>query len=427
MPVPIHAIRRQAELCPGLLRDLEAGVANGLPLDQQLAQHYRRHREFGSRDRRFFSNLAFAWFRWRGWLADPASPGIPDCVLAWLLDAPEMHPALDLLAETLPPPPVPWRALGNAALADKARILGQWRQSSPPELAALAPAWFADALFYPDGTDRGEHLQRCLQAFQLRPPTWLRTATGQAQKTIQLLSRQHIATGAHPVIHQALRLPDGCNREILNSLPEVELQDLASQCVGLICAPADAEAWWDACAGSGGKSFHLADLMNGSGSILATDIRTASIGEGRRRLHRNHIKTISLRAWDGTAATAPDRLFDGVLLDAPCSGIGTWHRNPDARWRTSPDSVPRHAELQSALLNICAGKVRPGGRLVYAVCTLSAAETTGVIESFLAARPDFRLAPAPHPLTGEATSGHIWIWPWQGECNGMFIARLTKS
>ena len=427
-PIPMHAVRKQAELCLGLLCDLELAVARGQPLDQQLSQYYRRHREFGSRDRRFFSALAFAWFRWRGWL--PTMPSQPDAlnyVLAWLLDAPERHPAIEWLASQLPPFLISPHPLGNMPVKEKARIMGQWLQRPPPELDALVPAWFADALFYPSGADRTAHQHCCLQALQVRPPTWLRIRTGHERAMLEFLQHQNMPATPHPRRLQAVSLPGGHNLENLKTMADVEIQDLASQGVGLVCAPGAGESWWDACAGSGGKSFHLADLMQATGSIMATDTRPGILKECRRRLIRTRLHTITLRNWNGTAATAPDRLFNGVLVDAPCSGLGTWHRNPDARWRIAPDAVPRYTALQSELLKICADRVHSGGRLVYAVCTLTGAETVGVIESFLAGRRDFSLESTPHPLTGEATVGLIWIWPWEGNCNGMFIARMKKN
>ena len=423
---PIHAIRKQAELGLTLLRDLETAVAPGQPLDQYLAHYYRQHREFGSRDRRFFSALAFAWFRWRGWLPNHETPDALICILAWLLDAPDTHPAIEYLANNLPPPHPPFQALGSMPMSEKAKVLGQWLQRPPSDVEALVPSWFAKALFYPDAADQSAHLNRCLQAFQVRPPTWLRTRTGSAPDILAELKNHNISASLHSRLAEAVCLPTGANQEILHMLPDVEIQDLASQCVGLVCAPGAGEHWWDVCAGSGGKSFHLAALMNNTGSILATDIRDGILKECRRRMARNRARILDIRKWNGTAATAPDRLFDGVLVDAPCSGIGTWHRNPDARWRTPADSISRHAEIQLNLLNLCANKVRPGGRLVYAVCTLTTAETVGVMEDFLAGRQDFHLESAPHPLTGESTTGLIRIWPWDGNCNGMFIASLKK-
>jgi 16S rRNA (cytosine967-C5)-methyltransferase len=197
----------------------------------------------------------------------------------------------------------------------------------------------------------------------------------------------------------------------------------------LICAPGRGEKWWDVCAGAGGKSLHLADLMDGAGSILATDVRAGSLDGLRRRAARRNVRNIECRVRDGTRDPAPGRLFDGVLIDAPCSGLGTWARNPDARWRTTENDIAQRSgqdRIQQKLLAAGADKVRPGGRLVYAVCTMTIAETTAVIAGFLEAWPDFRLEPTPHPLTARPTAGQVWIWPWEADCNGMFVARMNR-
>jgi 16S rRNA (cytosine967-C5)-methyltransferase len=167
--------------------------------------------------------------------------------------------------------------------------------------------------------------------------------------------------------------------------------------------------------------------MGGAGRVLATDIREAALVELRRRARRADAVRIEPRSWDGACDPAPVTAFDGVLLDAPCSGLGTWHRNPDARWRTPHADVQTKAGVQSALLARCADKVRPGGALVYATCTLTRIENEDVIAAFLAARPDYALAPFRSPLTGMDTDGRVWIWPWDGPCNGMFAARLKRA
>ncbi|MCA1809742.1 MAG: RsmB/NOP family class I SAM-dependent RNA methyltransferase, partial [Lentisphaerae bacterium] len=203
------------------------------------------------------------------------------------------------------------------------------------------------------------------------------------------------------------------------------IQDLASQAVGLICAPRPGEFWWDVCAGSGGKALHLADLMQGAGTVLATDTRSGALATLQKRLRKH--ASLKVRSRLAGTARAPKAGFDGVLVDAPCSGLGTWHRNPDARWRTEREQVISQALAQKQLLDDAAGKVRAGGRLVYAVCTLTKAETVDVLDDFLEHHKEFKPCPGAHPLTGEQSDGRFWIWPWQGKCNGMFIAALQRD
>jgi len=116
-----------------------------------------------------------------------------------------------------------------------------------------------------------------------------------------------------------------------------------------------------------------------------------------------------------------------VLLDAPCSGIGTWHRNPDARWRLAEDELQRKPDLQFKLLLAAAKHVQPGGRLVYATCTLTGDENTRVAEDFRQQRDDFTLDPFENPLDGQPTDGTLWIYPWSSGGNGMFIARFRRK
>ena len=112
--------------------------------------------------------------------------------------------------------------------------------------------------------------------------------------------------------------------------------------------------------------------------------------------------------------------FDGILLDAPCSGVGTWQRNPHARWTTTLEDVHELATTQLALLNHIAGSLKPGGRLIYSVCTLTRTETTAVVDAFSAAHPELE----PHALA--STGPRLTLWPHEINANGMFIAGWSR-
>jgi len=107
--------------------------------------------------------------------------------------------------------------------------------------------------------------------------------------------------------------------------------------------------------------------------------------------------------------------------------MGTWHRNPDARWRIFPDQIRDYADVQKNLLQIAATKVKSGGRLVYSTCTLTTLENTDVIRPFLERNNEFHLENILNPLNREQSNGLIWIWPWEFNCNGMFIAVMKKD
>ena len=160
---------------------------------------------------------------------------------------------------------------------------------------------------------------------------------------------------------------------------------------------------------------------------MATDVHEAKLKETVRRARRSPFHNITTKVWDGKHVVGKTGKYDGVLIDAPCSAIGTWRRNPDARWSLDPDAVGRLAETQGHALRVGANGVRPGGTLVYSVCTLTVAETQDVVRVFLADRPDFQLDPFPHPITGEATEGTLQIWPQESDTDAMFIARMVRK
>lgn len=378
MSQPARATQRQTEVLLRLLAEAETSVGLGHPLDACLAAEFRAHREFGSRDRRLFSEALFACFRWKGALdaggnRDPAAR----LVLAWLLDQRPPAPAIDLLQTSI------------ADAADQAARL----RALPPDV--LVPDWVRAVLSYPAGTDPSVHFDQVVQGFQQRPPTWLRCRRGQREKVLRLCAEAGGDPFAHPQFPDALGLARPLPLDPLHraSGGAFEVQDIASQAVGLLCDPRPGEAWWDVCAGAGGKSLHLADLMENRGRILATDVRESALKELSRRAH-----AASFRIIEGAPiAHAPGtpEIFDGVLVDAPCSGLGTWSRNPDMRWRTPASWVTDKTVVQRGLLERAAPAVKPGGKLVYSVCTITRAETLGVLESFTAAHPEFAPLPAP--------------------------------
>jgi 16S rRNA (cytosine967-C5)-methyltransferase len=209
---------------------------------------------------------------------------------------------------------------------------------------------------------------------------------------------------------------------------EFEVQDLSSQAVGIACAPQGGQTWWDACAGEGGKLLHLSDLMQNRGLIWASDRAAWRLRLLKRRTARARVFNYRAADWDGGARLPTKTKFDGVLLDAPCSGLGTWQRNPHARWTTTPDDVGELSQLQFNLLSHAAAAVKPGGKLIYSVCTLTKAETLQIAQRFQQARPDFQPLRFAHPLDPQApAAAQLFLWPQDFGGNGMFIAAWTRA
>ncbi|MCB1684843.1 MAG: 16S rRNA (cytosine(967)-C(5))-methyltransferase RsmB [Pseudomonadales bacterium] len=181
----------------------------------------------------------------------------------------------------------------------------------------------------------------------------------------------------------------------------------------------------DACAAPGGKLFHLAEACPDA-SLWGVELSRSRLEHLRTEARRLGHNQVNLIEGDATEQTWwPGQAFDAILLDAPCSGTGTWQRNPHARWTTTIDDVRELAATQTALLEHAVPAVKPGGRLVYAVCTLTRSETTAIAEAFTAAHPEFK--PAPLALPGHEPASAIHLWPHELNANGMFIAAWTRS
>jgi len=196
----------------------------------------------------------------------------------------------------------------------------------------------------------------------------------------------------------------------------------------LLCDPQPGQSWWDACAGEGGKTLHLADLMQGRGLVWASDRAGWRLRVLRGRAARAKVFNYRSILWSAGEPLPVVGKMDGVLLDAPCSGLGTWQRNPHARWTTQPRDVAELGVRQFELLSAVASAVKPGGKLIYSVCTLTRSETTAVTIRFQEQFPQFRPLPWRNPLPrGTDRAGPVWLWPQASGGNGMFVAGWRRE
>jgi 16S rRNA (cytosine967-C5)-methyltransferase len=307
------------------------------------------------------------------------------------------------------------------------RFTADPKSIKPQTLAARAvPPWLAPEMDLP--ADYLRQLQR-------EPALWLRARPGAAATLAQKLGSCEPPALGGPLAPLGSQLALDALRysghEDLFLTPAFhagafEIQDLASQLVGHACSPEPGETWWDACAGEGGKLLHLADLMHNKGVIWATDRNERRLAVLRRRAKRAQLFNYRTEVWDDSARLPTKSKFDGILVDAPCSGVGTWQRNPHARWSTTERDVAELAVTQRGLLDQVAGSLKPGGRLVYSVCTLTRSETTQVADAFGAAHPEL----IPTPVFGKgatATAAQMVLWPQDLNANGMFIAAWTMT
>jgi 16S rRNA (cytosine967-C5)-methyltransferase len=212
------------------------------------------------------------------------------------------------------------------------------------------------------------------------------------------------------------------------------VQDEASQLVVALLDPQPGETILDACAAPGGKASAIAERIGTTGRVLAADHNGRRLGLVRRQVRRLNLSTLHCVERDATQSLsdliAPPG-FDRVLVDAPCSGIGTLRRNPDARWRVKPADTTRLADLQGQILRNAAAVLRPGGTLVYSTCTLLQEENEDVIAAFLAATPEFTPAPIdnlPSSLAGlVADDAALRCFPHVHDTDGFFAAKLVRA
>ncbi len=209
------------------------------------------------------------------------------------------------------------------------------------------------------------------------------------------------------------------------------IQDEASQIVIDWLDPQPGERILDTCAAPGSKACGIAERVGAEGHVDAWDRHGRRLALVTRNARRLGLENLSIREFDATQTFPEGSSYDRVLVDAPCSGLGTLRRNPDARWRFEAPSVARLAEIQRALLARAAEAVKPGGVLMYSTCTLREEENQQIISGFLAASEDFQLAgreTAPaviQPLIDEA--GHLQTWPHRHDTDGFFAARLERK
>ena len=355
--------------------------------DRVLRTELRSQRGLMPQESRAISRAVFAYYRWVGWLN---------------------------AADALP------KRLEEAAELQQA--FREHPQSTPDaELSRAVPPWIF------------EHLTVTfdwLRSLQSEPRLWLRARRGTGSALAEKLGD---CVPAGPGILSDILEFRGTKDLFVT--PEMqsgafEIQNIGSQLIGHLCAPRRRETWWDACAGEGGKMLHLADLMKSKGLVWATDRMEWRLKNLRRRAARAQCFNYRTALWEGGAAMPPEFegvQFDGILVDAPCSGVGTWQRNPHARWTTTPDDVRELAAKQTGMLVNASSCLKPGGKLFYVVCTLTRAETLGVVEAFNRQTRGFEPLPVPDLINPqEAPAPYRTLWPEKTGGNGMFIAAWRK-
>jgi 16S rRNA (cytosine967-C5)-methyltransferase len=294
------------------------------------------------------------------------------------------------------------------------------------------PAWIVQGWFAQLGLTETEQLCEWMNQ---TPTIDLRVNILRA--TVEQVESAFISAGILvsrvPHLPQALRLinPAGA----IQNLPGFTqgwwtVQDASAQLVSHLLDPQPGEVVIDVCAAPGGKTTHIAELMGDQGVIWAGDRQSSRLKKLRENIQRLNLASIQTYIGDGRDLPQFQQIADRVLLDAPCSGLGTLHRHADARWRQTPESVQELVVLQKQLLFNTSSFVKKEGILVYATCTLYPLENEQLITEFLTAHPHWRVEFPPVNLSYpscDQSFGWLKVWPHQQHMDGFFMVRLKKT
>mgnify|MGYP001556155567 CR=1 FL=1 len=372
-------------------------------LPARIQSLFAASRAIGSRDRRLHRELIYTTLRFLPWIeplldTDPARAAQVTAWLAADLPATRAYRAATCGDWPACPP----------AVAAKAAQLGA-------DAAALLPAWIgrhcAEAAVAPN-----------LDALHTRASLWLRLQTPDTARVLDEFTANGWTSRCAEILPSALELLAEADVTKTKAWADglLEVQDLGSQLILESAGVASRGRWLDACAGAGGKTLQLAALLGPSGHVDAHDIRPTALRELEARARRAGLGNIAILAAPATG------VYDGVLVDAPCSGSGTWRRAPHLKWTTSAGQVTQAAEKQLALLAQFAARVRPGGQLVYATCSLSRFENEEAVTAFLAAHPDFDLEAPARDFGAIRRSAGLAILPAPHNTDGFFVASLRR-
>jgi 16S rRNA (cytosine967-C5)-methyltransferase len=414
--------------------------AQRVPAAKALKEWGTAHRFAGSGDRAAISGLVFDVLRRRAssaWIMDDDTPrarvfgmmklerGLTADALAALCDGSRFAP------DTLTP-------------AERHALTVRTLNGAPAAVAGDYPEWMDEHLAEVFGDDRVAEAA----AMARRAPLDLRVNTLKAKREKAAASLAHL--GAKPTKWSpwGLRIALGADARNPGVHAEedflkggVEVQDEGSQLAALFSAAKPGEQVIDLCAGAGGKTLALAAMMQGKGRLIATDGDKRQLAPIHERLSRAGVHNAEVRAPKGDADPLADirASADLVLIDAPCTGTGTWRRNPDAKWRIRPGALEVRLKAQTEVLDRAAPLVKPGGRIVYITCSVLPAENNAQIRGFLARQPGFSVVPPAQvvgPLWDKAedflaatlqSPEGLLMTPRRTGTDGFFVSVLTRG
>ena len=426
------------EAAIGLLHTIGDG---GAPADDTVANYFRRHRFAGVKDRAAISKHIYGVLRHRGvidwWLEKHnALRDARRRMLAQLALYEEWNP--DQISRACDGDQFrPGRLdYGETQLVEALAGQKPEHRDMPLDARCNFPAWLTPFLERALGRD----VSREMGAMQTEAPLDLRTnlIKTNREEVLRSLEMEDIRPGPTPLSPIGLRLyervPLGQSETFKRG--DVEVQDEGSQLAALMADVKPGMRVVDFCAGAGGKTLALAGQMKNRGHLVAADVAGKRLERATQRLRRagaSIVQRVTLTGARDKWVKRHAEGFDCVFVDAPCTGTGTWRRNPDAKWRLRPKDIEELTAIQADILDSAQRLVKPGGRLVYATCSLLMEEDEDQVEKVLATHPDFTLKPIADvwrdtigtdcPVKGDM----LRLTPAHHRTDGFFAAVMTRK
>ena len=307
-------------------------------------------------------------------------------------------------------------------------------EEQPLSVQAEFPEWLVDKL---RGSQTDAEILTLGLSMQQGAPLDIRVNTLLAKRCdiLQALHEKNIEASATPYSPIGIRLKEKIplTRDALFVGGQIEVQDEGSQLLGFLLTPKRTDMVVDFCAGAGGKTLMLSALMNSQGRLYAMDVSEKRLNNLKPRLKRSSASNIQPMLIDNENDLKVKRLagkIDRVLVDAPCSGLGTLRRSPDLKFRVSPGGIAEYSQRQAAILEAASRLLKKGGRLVYATCSILPEENQHIVQAFLAAHADFVLRPAKDILLQQKieldTGDYLELRPHLHGTDGFFAAVLER-
>jgi 16S rRNA (cytosine967-C5)-methyltransferase len=395
------------------------------PADAVTTRYFRSHGKIGHRDRGTIAEAVFAALRHKLEFAQLAQSGSGPLTRRLTLLGLAYVAGMEAVIAKVGPAEAEW--LKRISTVD--------RMTLPLETRCNLPGWLFDALGKRfDNTE----LEQLCNALNRPAPLDLRANVIKATRENALSNLAAVGVKAAPTPFSPLGIRLA-NKPALQNLTifadgGIEVQDEGSQLLAHLVAPKRGELVIDFCAGAGGKTLALGALMRSTGRLYAVDVSAARLAKLKPRLARSGLSNVHPVTIDSEHDPKLRRLAgkaDRVLVDAPCSGLGTLRRNPDLKWRQSPQTIREMALKQSAILEAAARLVKPGGRLVYATCSLLEDENEQVTGKFLDSTPGFEFRDATEILRAQQipldTGATLKLWPHRHGTDGFFAAVFQRT